>query len=181
VTRQVTGIDASPAMIRSAKHRVASILPHLASRLDFRVDDIRSSRVECDAETEARTSTAFDVVVSLFHVMSFLTTDMDLQRGLRTAREHLRAGGIFMFDAWYGPGVLKDPPALRVKRVEDEELAVTRLSEPRWIPRENVVHADFTFFVREKATGSVEEIKETCSMRCVQGTHAEQVKQPLLL
>ncbi|HZE12753.1 MAG TPA: class I SAM-dependent methyltransferase, partial [Chthoniobacterales bacterium] len=52
----------------------------------------------------------FDVVVSLFHVMNYLTTNTEMEAGFATAVKHVRPGGLFIFDTWYGPAVLSDLP-----------------------------------------------------------------------
>ena len=43
---------------------------------------------------------------------------------LATARSLVAPGGIFIFDFWYGPAVLADPPAVRIKRLENERMKV---------------------------------------------------------
>ena len=50
----------------------------------------------------------FDVVTSLFHVMSYQITNESLVESFRVAKNHLKKRGIFIFDFWYGPAVLTD-------------------------------------------------------------------------
>ena len=40
----------------------------------------------------------FDVVISLFHVMSYQVSNSDIMEAFATARRHLNPGGIFIFD-----------------------------------------------------------------------------------
>jgi len=97
--------------------------------------------------------------------MSYQTANDDLRAAFATARQHLNPGGLFLFDCWYGPAVLTDRPAVRVKRVEDDEIAVTRLVEPAMFANDNLVETHYQVLVRDKATGAVEELYETHRMR----------------
>ena len=150
----VTGVDLSAEMLSAAKARLSSLHPQPTS-LDFIQGDIRTARL-------GRT---FDAVVSLFHAMSYQVTNDDLAAAFATVREHLQPGGIFIFDCWYGPAVLTDRPSVRVKRLEDEEIAITRIAEPVMHPNDNVVDVNYHVFVRDKAGNGVEELRETHRMR----------------
>jgi SAM-dependent methyltransferase len=158
---KVTGVDLSEEMLAVANAQL-STLPHPPSEftsqpstLSFQQGDIRSIRLD-------RT---FDVVVSLFHVISYQTGNDDLRRAFLTAREHLEPGGAFIFDCWYGPAVLTDRPVARVKRLEDGEIAVTRIVEPLMHPNDNRVDLHYEVLVRDKASGEVEEVREVHRMR----------------
>lgn len=151
---EITGVDMSEEMLAVANSQLLSINPK-PSYINFIRDDIRAVRL----------STTFDVVISLFHVMSYQTTNNDLTAAFATARAHLKEKGIFIFDCWYGPAVLTDRPAVRVKRLEDEEVHVTRIAEPVMHPNQNLVDVNYHVFVKEKASGKVEELKETHRMR----------------
>ncbi len=72
----------------------------------------------------------FDAVISLFHVMSYQTTNQALQAAFQVAADHLAPGGLFLFDVWHGPAVLSQGPSKRVKEVADEHYRVTRTAHP---------------------------------------------------
>ena len=148
---QVTGVDQSAGMLAVARSQQSAASPPPA----FSEGDIRSVRL----------GTRFDVVVSLFHVMSYQTGNEDLAAAFATARAHLKPGGVFIFDCWYGPAVLSDPPVVRVKRLEDDAVSVTRLAEPVMRARENLVQVNYQIFERDKASGAVAELKESHLMR----------------
>ncbi len=97
--------------------------------------------------------------------MSYQTTNTDLSSAFTTAASHLNSGGIFIFDCWYGPAVLTDRPATRVKRLEDNAISVTRIAEPVMHTDENVVDVNYDVFIRDKTTGHIDELKETHRMR----------------
>ncbi|MBW4668560.1 MAG: class I SAM-dependent methyltransferase [Cyanomargarita calcarea GSE-NOS-MK-12-04C] len=152
---QIHGVDFSLSMLQKASDRLEELPTELASKLKFTHGDIRLCRLN---ET-------FDVVVSLFHVISYQTTNEDLLAAFTTAKEHLKPGGIFIFDVWYGPAVLTERPAVRVKRLEDEEILVTRIAEPVMHPNENLVDVNYQVFIRDKSSNAVEELQETHQMR----------------
>jgi len=151
---EVTGVDLSAEMLAIANLQRAPSTPS-ASSLLFRQGDVRSIRL----------NRTFDAIVSLFHVISYQSTNEDLQRAFATARTHLNPGGVFIFDCWYGPGVLTDRPVVRIKRLEDDESAVTRIVEPVLHPNDNRVDLHYEVQVREKLSGRLEVIQETHRMR----------------
>lgn len=150
----VTGVDQSEDMLAVANSQ-PSTLNSQPSTLSFTQGDIRTIRL----------NKQFDVVVSLFHVMSYQITNEDLNAAFETAKVHLKKGGIFIFDCWYGPAVLTDRPVVRVKRLEDDAISVVRIAEPTIFPNENVVDVNYNVFIRDKKSSAVEELKETHRMR----------------
>jgi SAM-dependent methyltransferase len=152
---KLCGIDQSSEMLKQANQRLLQLPKSQAANLEFLPGDIRTVRVD-------RT---FDAVISLFHVLSYQTTNQDLQAVFDTARTHLKPGGIFLFDCWYGPTVLSDRPAVRVKRLEDDAIAVTRLAEPTLDPNANLVQVDYEILIQDKGSGKTESLHETHKMR----------------
>jgi SAM-dependent methyltransferase len=148
----IHGLDLSPSMVGRAIKRTP---PDLASRLRFEVGDARSTRL----------NRKFGAAISLFHVASYQTTNEDLAGMFATAAAHLKTGGVFVFDFWYGPGVLTDPPVGRVKNLEDGVIQVTRTAKPTLRPNENVVDVHYEVVVKQNHNGMVADIEETHSMR----------------
>jgi SAM-dependent methyltransferase len=107
----------------------------------------------------------FDVVLSLFHVISYQTTNKDVTTAFETAREHLITGGVFIFDVWYGPAVLTEQPEVRIKRMADEKIEVTRLQNQFFIPMKIWWMLNYHVFIRDRESGHVKELKETHVMR----------------
>jgi len=152
---EVYGVDLSDDMLSIAQDRRRRLTPEVASRLKFARGDVRHLDLGIQA----------DAVISLFHVVSYQTTNEDLLSVFNTARRHLKKGGVFLFDVWYGPAVLRTLPETRIKRLEDEEIAVTRLAEPVLRPNDNVVEVHYQVFIKRKADGAVEEIREVHPVR----------------
>lgn len=150
----VQGIELSEEMLLRSRSLVENSDIHSGS-LTFDAGDIR----------EVRLDKRFDAVIALFHVMSYQTSNDDVRRSFETVKYHLKPGGIFIFDVWYGPAVLTQLPAVRIKRMADEKIEVTRLAEPRLHINENRVDVHYHVFVRNLSTQAMSELRETHAMR----------------
>ncbi len=110
---EVVGVDLSEEMLATARQRAdASGL----GALELRLGDLRSVRL-------GRT---FDAVICMFAVLGYQTSDDDVAGALATVRAHLRPGGIFVFDVWYGPAVEATGPSERVKTVSTGDGEIER-------------------------------------------------------
>jgi SAM-dependent methyltransferase len=114
---------------------------------------------------EVRLGRTFDAVLALFHVISYQITNADLVAVFTTAREHLKPGGVFIFDFWFSPAVYSQQPSVRVKRIEGKQLEITRIAEPEIYPNENRVDVNYTIFARDLLSGAIEMTSETHPMR----------------
>jgi SAM-dependent methyltransferase len=114
-------------MIARARERaVNSANPKL---LSFATGDLRKFR--CDLK--------FDVALMMFAVIGYQLEDEDVIAALRTARTHLRDDGLLLFDCWFGPAVLREPPTSRMKPSESSTGRLLRVSNPTLdVPRRRV-------------------------------------------
>jgi SAM-dependent methyltransferase len=148
---QCTGIDMSSLMVSIAQENAEAE----KADINFSVADIRTYEP----------AGKYDAVISLFHVMSYQNSNEDTLSAFRAARAALEEGGIFLFDAWYGPGVLSDKPAVRVKETEDESNRLVRIARPVMHDKENVVDVCYEVFVMDRETGNTKTINEVHNMR----------------
>lgn len=151
----ITGIDLSEEMLAIAESQREQLPNASLSKLEFLHGDIR----------HFRNKAKYDCAISLFHVISYQPTLDDLRASFITAREHLGGNGIFIFDVWYGPAVLTDPPVVRVKRMRNDEIEITRIAEPECFPNECRVDVHYTVFVRNRDSGAIDELREVHQMR----------------
>lgn len=151
----VTGIDQSKDMIAAAEQRRQTQPESTRQRLNFRQADMRTVRLGQE----------FDAVLSLFHVVSYQVENSDLELSLRTAFEHLRPGGLFVFDFWHGPAVLTELPSVRVRRLQDELTSIVRISEPELLSAKNAVVVNYELFITERQSGNTEVVRESHRMR----------------
>lgn len=139
------------------------------SMLDVAIERSKAAKgALCFARGDARNYRAgkkFDAVISLFHVLSYQTSQDDLRGMLKTASDHLDDGGLLVFDFWYGPAVLWQRPTLRVKRLENEHLSVIRIAEPVLHDVDNVVDVNYTIFAEDRLNGQIDKLVETHRMR----------------
>lgn len=148
---QCAGVDISNGMIEIARRNALS----LDMDIDFTVADIRTYQPD----------KTWDAVISLFHVMSYQNTNEDVLAVLKAARKSLGCYGIFLFDVWYGPGVLSDQPTVRVKEAEDGENRLIRIARPVMHAKENVVDVCYEALIINKATSITKCISEVHKMR----------------
>lgn len=146
-----TGIDLSETMIEVAMQNSKEI----ENQIDFSVADIRTYEP----------SKKYDAVISLFHVMSYQNSNEDILGAFQSARKALDKGGLFLFDAWYGPGVLSDKPVVRAKEVEDDQYELIRIARPVMHDKTNVVDVCYEVLVIDKKTNVTKTINEVHSMR----------------
>ena len=107
----------------------------------------------------------FDVVTSLFHVMSYQVHNSDILNVLNTVKTHLKPGGIFIFDYWYGPAVLTHRPEIRQKKIKDDNTEIIRNARPKIIPDQNCVEVNYNILIKDLSSHSTNEINELHKMR----------------
>lgn len=151
----VHGVDMSPVMLAQAKQQVSNASAEIAGNVSFAHGDVRTYRCE----------RSFDVCVSLFHVMSYQVSNEDLRAAFLTTSEHLKPGGIFIFDYWYGPSVLTQRPEVRVKRLEDDQIEIMRVAEPIVYPNENRVRVNYSVWIENKRDSVLQKVRESHDMR----------------
>ena len=146
---KVTGVEQSEKMILLAD------LNKKNTNVNFVNGDIRNVRL----------NKKYDVIISLFHVINYQSTNEDLRSTFKTVKEHLNPRGKFIFDFWYGPAVLSDRPVNKVRSFKDDECIIERITQPDINVNGNYVDVNFKISVREVRTDSEQKIEETHRMR----------------
>jgi len=144
---QVTGIDRSKQMLNMAKQNTNSArvsMPLIYSSI-----------------ANYRSSKQFDVVVALFHVLSYQTTNNSVASFFKTMGETLKPGGVGIFDCWYGPGILLHKPITRTQQYVYQNKVIQKTTTPVWKKRDNLVRVMHTF----KTTTHTPIMKEIHTMR----------------
>ncbi|EQD36845.1 N,N-dimethyltransferase [mine drainage metagenome] len=78
-----TGLDISPEMLRIAKKKVRGVR--------FVLDDMTNMKLEGK----------FDIILSLWGVISYAKTYANLEKTIQNFSKHLEVGGILIADPWY--------------------------------------------------------------------------------
>jgi SAM-dependent methyltransferase len=144
----IVGIERSVEMVAIANNPATK-------GASFQVGDISTSKL----------NEKFDIAISLFHVLSYLTTNAELIKTFLNTADHLRDGGYFIFDVWYTAAVYVQKPETRVKRMENAEIEVIRLAESSIDYRTNVVDVHYEILVHNKHSGKYESVREIHPMR----------------
>ena len=150
---QVSGIDFSEKMLNVAIKRRETLSTDLQRKLNFTQADVRTYR----------SSETFDIVLSLFHVFSYQTSNSDLKDAFQTASKSLEDGGVLIFDYWYGPAVLTQRPETRVKRLNEEEFMILRTAESFIDDVSNTVEVNYEILVNNH--GSYDTFSESHKIR----------------
>ncbi|MDR1534851.1 MAG: class I SAM-dependent methyltransferase [Planctomycetota bacterium] len=151
---EVWAVDRSESMLALARQR-APALPVDCPQPRFLPGDAGKLRLE----------RSFDAATALFHVMSYQTSEDEAMAVFDGVGRHLERGGLFFFDFWHGPGVLRDPPGERVKVMEDDSMRVERTARPAHRVRDNLVEVRYSLRVHDKIEGGDECLEETHRLR----------------
>jgi SAM-dependent methyltransferase len=153
---RVTALDRSEMMLEQARERAKrEIGRDCCGSVEFVRGDIRDFEL----------SQHFDVVIALFHVISYLPTNEDLHAAFFRIGKHLARKGLLIFDHWYGPAVLSSLPRQRVRSYEDDVLKIFRIATPRLHLNENLVDVEYEFLLIDKVSTHCEQFIETHRMR----------------
>lgn len=163
---RVTGVDRSAEMLEIAREKCAAagLNPPLVLG-DVRDFSAGSATSGTDPHADEDGVGSFDGALMMFAVVSYLTSDDDLDAAFRRVAAHLRPGGLFVFDGWYGPGVEADLPARRSRTLELPDGALlTREATP------SIDRAGHTVAVNYHLTLTVDgnladEVREVHDMR----------------
>lgn len=163
----VHGIERSPEMVSLAQISDCSAFLDSAGTFTCEVGDI------CTASL-GRT---FDAVISLFHVISYQTSNQALQAAFQVANDHLGPGGIFLFDVWHGPAVLSQRPSRRVKEVADERYRVKRTANPELDTNHSTVKIVYEMDCEDRWSGETFRFSEEHLMRYLFPTEVDLLAQ----
>lgn len=152
---RIDGVDLSGTMLEMADKFISQTDPNISDRVSLNQADIRT----------LRNAKCYDAAISLFHVMSYQTTNEDLRAVFQTVKEHVQVGGVFIFDCWYGPAVLTQLPEVRHKRFENEHGIVERVAVPVMNINNNTVEVNYHLFVQDSGKEAYYKIQEQHLMR----------------
>lgn len=148
-------VDLSQEMLAIAKDDLLNNYPELSSNISFEKSDIKA----------LSSTKKYDVIISLFHVISYLTSSEDIRKTFANVSSMLKPGGIFIFDCWHGPAVLSLQPEEREKIFEDDKLIIKRKTVPVHKPDENTIDVNFYIKVNNKVSGETATFDELHPMR----------------
>ena len=86
----------------------------------------------------------YDTAISMFAVVGYLTENTQLNAFLSSVHNHLKDGGLLVFDVWHGPAVLRQLPETRERTAETGNRKIRRRAVPSLDCVKNVVKVDYT-------------------------------------
>ena len=143
---EILGIEKSESMLKKTTNK---------KNLEFQQGDIR----------EIKLKDKFDCVISLFHVMSYQITNKSLISVFKTAFNHLKKEGLFLFDFWFGPAVIHQKPMVRTKTISTKNNTICRIAEPELILDKNQVNVKYTYHDFDHCKKDFRTINELHQMR----------------
>ena len=149
---RVVGVDCSESMLAHARRKAAGLSD--GSDVAFHQGDI------CSVDLQRR----FDTALMMFAVLGYQLENADVLSALRTAHQHLRPGGLLIFDVWYGPAVLHQRPSQRIKVIPTSEGKILRVVSGELDIRRHVCTVHFHVW-RLEGEQVVAETEESHAMR----------------
>lgn len=149
---RITGLDQSSTMLSNAQKKIKST--GLTKMITLHQKDVRIF----DMKRE------FDFAMAMFNVIGYQISNDDIKATLKNVSSNLKPGGLFIFDCWYAPAVIADPPTDRVKEIKLSKSRVVRLTQSTLQHQKNIVQILFHVFalMGKKLTA---ETVETHQMR----------------
>jgi len=149
----ITAVDQSERMLAIGRRKVAEMKKsNVTGSVTFYQGDIRALDIGM--------SQTFDSVIALFAVFSYLRSNDDLMAAFRGTRRYLEPGGLFVFDAWFGPAVLTQRPTDRCRIVESGHQRILRFAKSTLNVLEHTVRIDYTLLCVENGR-VVDEVNES--------------------
>jgi SAM-dependent methyltransferase len=149
---EVVGVDRSASMLALARRKAATCDPRRDTRAAFYQGDIRNVDLQ----------RCFDAVLIMFAVLGYQLKNADVLSALKTARRHLRIGGLLIFDVWYGPAVLHERPSQRVKIIPTPTGHILRVASGELDISRHLctVKHDVWSFERDRPVSKTDEVHE---------------------
>ena len=107
----------------------------------------------------------YDIVLSLFHVLSYQNSEISINNFFKNARQHLKSNGLFGFDFWYTNAVNAQKPETRLVEFAKRDFKLIRLAEPSKNYSKNTIRVNYTVILKNLKNNLVNVIKENHKMR----------------
>lgn len=144
---QVLATDYSPDLLAVAQRKAAE----RDSAVEFRQADMRTLDLP---------ERLFDAAVCLFDSIGYVQTNQAVADVLINALQHLRPGGLFIFEFWHAAAMLRHHEARREREWQTEEFKLHRVSTTKLdVPRQL---AEVTYAITATTNdGEVTHLEET--------------------
>lgn len=149
---KVVGVDKSEVMLANAERKLSKLSNK--KNIRFEKGDIKNWK----------TDERFDAVLMMFAVLGYQLDNNDVLQTLTTVKKHLKPGGLFIFDVWYGPAVLSVRPSQRVNVFSANGEQILRIASGELDTLKHQCRVDYHIWHYKKQK-IMQEVKETHTMR----------------
>jgi len=88
----------------------------------------------------------YDAVVCLFDSFCYVTENHDIEALLSRIRQHLKPGGLFIFEFWNAAAMIKHLDPIRVARLQHGEDEIIKLSEAKLDIQKQLYQVKYTLY-----------------------------------
>lgn len=149
---QLNSLDLSPTMLKLARKKINSA--GVSEKVTLHQADVRRFNLNHQ----------HDFAMAMFNVIGYQTSNQDINDTLSRINEHLRPEGLFLFDCWYAPAVVADPPTDRIREVMQGENRIIRLTQSTLFHQKNIIEIKFHLLIL-KDKKVLDELTEIHQMR----------------
>ena len=143
---RVTATDGSAAMVALAREK--------AERRGASVD-----LAVCDMRCPPQSSEPFDAAICLFDSIGYVQTDEAVAAVVCAVGEQLRAGGLFVFEFWHAPAMVRGFDPVRVRRFLRDGSTLFRISETELEAARSLAHVTYNVYDL-RADGTYDHVAE---------------------
>ncbi|MFH1584007.1 MAG: class I SAM-dependent methyltransferase [Actinomycetota bacterium] len=148
----IVGIDMSRRMLKIAREKIK--INKFGSKIKVYEKDVRKFNFE----------NKFDLSIAMFNIVGYQNTNKDFEKMLKNVSNNLKNNGIFMFDCWYMPAVLKNGPTNKIKVINVGSKKIVRRTFSRLDLNKNLIRITFNISeIRDKKV--ISKTTETHIMR----------------
>jgi len=134
----MTAVDRSANMLLTARAKA----DQAGVEVDFHQGDI----------TSLEWQESFDAAIAMFAVAGYQCGEGEAEAMFAGVWRSLRPGGVFIFDGWHGPGVLRERPVPRLLEIPlDNKEVLLRLADPHLDPLAQTVEIHYRLWHRRGA------------------------------
>ena len=131
---RITGLDQSSTMLRAAQKKIKSA--SLSKKITLHQADVRHFNL----------GKVYDFAMAMFNVVGYQITNRDITAMIKNVSLHLKPGGLFLFDCWYAPAVIADPPTDRIREIKKGKSRLFRLTQSALSHQKNLIQIQFHVF-----------------------------------
>lgn len=141
----VTATDYSSDMLAQARRKAVA----RGSSVTFAVQDMRTLDLRGP----------FDVVLCLFDAIGYVATNEALRSAFDGIARHLRGQGLFLFDFWHAPAMLRRADPIRVRRWNTDRGEILRIAETTLEVRRQIGRVRYSVY-EHRADGTFTSFQE---------------------